>query len=90
MLARASFPRPERLRVPAEKVVQRSVDDVAAWVYSRSDSAPHLFGGRLAEFDGDLRSLLGEASDRGRFSERVPDTEVFIWRKPEAAKRRQR
>jgi hypothetical protein len=90
VLKQAGFVDPERLRVSADKVLERTVDDVVAWTYSRSDSAPHLFGRRLAEFDGDLRSLLNEASDEGRFSERVPDTEVFIWRKSETANPRQR
>lgn len=80
VLARAGFAGPERLRVPADLVLERTVDDVVAFVYSRSDSAPHLFGSRLAEFDGDLRGLLTEASDGGRFAERVPDTEVLLWR----------
>lgn len=79
VLARAGFGGPERLRVRAETVLERTVDDVVAWAYSRSDSAPHLFGQRLAEFDRDLRSLLDEAADDGRFSERVPDTEIFVW-----------
>ncbi|MEH0938652.1 class I SAM-dependent methyltransferase [Micromonospora sp. CPCC 205543] len=85
VLARAGFAGPERLRVPADTVLERTVDDVVAWVYSRSDSAPHLFGPRLAEFDSDLRRLLQEASDGGRFSERVPDTEVFVWRRSATA-----
>ncbi|SCL13571.1 class I SAM-dependent methyltransferase [Micromonospora inyonensis] len=80
VLAQAGFAGPERLRVPVDLALERTVDDVVAFVYSRSDSAPHLFGPGLAEFDGELRSLLTEASDDGRFSERVPDTEVFVWR----------
>ncbi|MGC4804531.1 class I SAM-dependent methyltransferase [Micromonospora sp. DT233] len=88
VLTRAGFLGPERLRVPACRVLERSVDDVVAWVYSRSDSAPHLFGRRLAEFDSRLRRLLGEASDGGRFSEPVPDTEVFVWRTPGEGDRR--
>ena len=31
-------------------------DDLVAWVYSLSGSAPHLFGDRLDEFESDLRS----------------------------------
>jgi len=89
VLAQAGFLGPERLRVPADTVLERTVDDVVAWVYSRSDSAPHLFGPRLAEFDTDLRNLLDEASDGGRFSERVPDTEVFVWRTSGTARRQQ-
>ncbi|CAN5504356.1 class I SAM-dependent methyltransferase [soil metagenome] len=82
VLQRAGFPTPERLRIPANATIERSTDDVVAWVFSHSGSAPHLFGDRLAAFEIDLRQLLNEASPSGRFSERVPDTEVFIWRKP--------
>ncbi|WP_320069381.1 class I SAM-dependent methyltransferase [Micromonospora sp. RTGN7] len=89
LLVQAGFGGPELLRVRADRVLRRTIDDVAAWVYSRSDSAPHLFGQRLAEFDDDLRSLLDEASDEGRFSERAPDTEIFIWRRPATVDRRQ-
>ncbi|WP_343448351.1 class I SAM-dependent methyltransferase [Micromonospora oryzae] len=82
VLAGAGFAGPTRLRVPSGAVVRRSVDDVVAWVHSRSDGAPHLFGSRLGEFDADLRALLSAASSGGWFAERVPDTELRIWRTP--------
>ncbi|QEV16299.1 methyltransferase type 11 [Streptomyces alboniger] len=50
-----------------------------ATMFSMSFSAPHLFGPRRADFEADLRRLLREASAPGRFSERVPSTEVFVW-----------
>jgi SAM-dependent methyltransferase len=80
VLAAAGFDAPRRLRVLAGNVLTRTVDDLVAWTYSMSGSAPHLFGERLASFERDLRSLLTDASDAGRFSEQPPDTEVFIWR----------
>jgi hypothetical protein len=58
----------------------RTIDDLVAWVYSLSSSAPHLFGDRLGAFESDLRRLLHESSPTGVFSEQPPDTEVFIWR----------
>lgn len=42
--------------------------------------APHLFGARRDAFEADLRRLLREASPSGRFSERRPGAEVFVWR----------
>ncbi|WP_066369953.1 class I SAM-dependent methyltransferase [Herbidospora mongoliensis] len=76
VLARAGFADVERHVVPAGEVVARTADDLVAWAFSRSDSAPHLFGDRLADFEQDLRALL-----RGRvFAERLPATEIRIWR----------
>ena len=61
----------------------RDVDDVVAWVYSLSGSVPHLFGDRLEEFEVDLRHLLQDVALSGLFAEQLPDTEVFIWRRPQ-------
>ncbi|MFF3866252.1 class I SAM-dependent methyltransferase [Micromonospora sp. NPDC001898] len=83
VLAAAGFVGPQRLRVPSGAVVRRSVDDVVAWVHSRSDGVPPLFGPRLAEFDDDLRGLLAAAARDGWFAERVPDTELVLWRVPD-------
>ena len=82
VLRNAGFQVPERVQVPAGGVQVRNADDLVAWVYSLSGSAPHLFGDRLDEFEADLRHLLQEASPSGLFAERPPDTEVFIWRTP--------
>ncbi|GIH02483.1 methyltransferase [Rhizocola hellebori] len=82
VLARAGFENFQRHVVPAGQVIERSTDDVVAWVFSRSDSAPHLFGDRLAEFERDLRALLEQTSPGGRFAEYLPATEIMTWRKP--------
>jgi hypothetical protein len=82
VLRNAGFQDPERVHVPAGGVRVRNADDVVAWVYSLSSSAPHLFADRLDEFETDLRHLLDDASPSGLFAEQPPDTEVFIWRKP--------
>ncbi|MFE3253934.1 class I SAM-dependent methyltransferase [Streptomyces sp. NPDC059209] len=82
VLARAGFENFERHVVPAGEVVDRPADSVVAWVFSRSDSAPHLFGDRLPDFERDLRALLREASADGRFAEHLPPTEIMTWRKP--------
>lgn len=80
VLSRAGFAAPQRLRVPAGAVLERTVDDVVATVYSLSFSAPHLFGERRGRFEDDLRGLLHRSADHGIFAERVPDTELFLWR----------
>ena len=82
VLSRAGFEGPEYVRVPAARVHVRTADDVVAWVFSLSDSAPHLFGDRRDEFEADLRRVLRESSPADRFAERLPDTEVFVWRTP--------
>ncbi|MGH4031441.1 class I SAM-dependent methyltransferase [Actinomycetota bacterium Odt1-20B] len=79
--ARAGFAGPERHVVPGGEEWERTADDVVAWVFSLSSSAPHLFGAELSVFESELRSLLGRASPAGRFSERGPGTEAVVWRK---------
>ncbi|MCX5414563.1 class I SAM-dependent methyltransferase [Streptomyces sp. NBC_00059] len=79
VLAGAGFTGPRRLVVPAGHALERTHDDVVAYVFSLSSSAPHLFGARRDAFEEDLRQLLREASPRGLFSERAPGTEVFVW-----------
>lgn len=82
ILRTAGYLEQQRLRIPAGEPLARSPDDLLAWVYSLSGSAPHLFGDAREQFERDLRRLLHEASPSGRFSEQPPDTEVFIWRAP--------
>lgn len=82
VLGRAGFEAYERHVVPAGQIVERTPDDVVAWVFSMSYSAPHLFGDRLPEFERDLRTLLREAAPDGRFGEPVPAAEIRIWRTP--------
>ncbi|MET7325930.1 methyltransferase domain-containing protein [Streptomyces sp. NPDC005549] len=79
VLAGAGFAGPYRHVVPGGQPMVRTEDDVVAGVFSMSFSAPHLFGARLAVFEADLSRLLREASPSGRFSERRPGTEVFVW-----------
>jgi len=82
ILTTAGFEGPTHLRAPAGGALDRSADDVVAWVYSLSSSAPHLFSDRLDDFDAEVRRLLDRASPSGLFSEQPPDTEAFVWRKP--------
>ncbi|MFD8967072.1 class I SAM-dependent methyltransferase [Streptomyces sp. NPDC059568] len=82
VLTRAGFTGPGRYVVSGGQALERTCDDIAAWVFSMSSSAPHLFGERLGEFTADLDRLLCEHSALGRFSERQPSTEIFIWHTP--------
>jgi SAM-dependent methyltransferase len=75
----AGFTGPTRIDVPGS-VVERSTDDVVASVFSLSNAAPHLFGDRARDFEVALRELLTRASTEGRFSERMRDTAVDVWR----------
>ncbi|MFD9903123.1 class I SAM-dependent methyltransferase [Streptomyces sp. NPDC059063] len=79
VLARAGFTGPQRHVVPGGQALERTEDDVVAGVFSMSFSTPHLFGARRDDFEADLRRLLRDASPTGRFSERRPSTEVFVW-----------
>jgi len=80
VLRQAHFDLAHRIVIPAYEPLVRSTDDVVAWVYSLSGSAPHLFGDRLPAFDRDLRQILAVASKSGRFADQPQDTEVHIWR----------
>ncbi|MFJ6215130.1 class I SAM-dependent methyltransferase [Streptomyces sp. NPDC092296] len=84
ILARAGFLGPKRVVVPATRVLVRPVDDVVAEVYSKSFSAPHLFGDRLSDFDARLRALLAEHAVDGHYPTLPPDTAVRIWTNPPA------
>ena len=75
----AGFTGPQRLEVPG-RVVARSAHEIAASVYSLSSSAPHLFGDRLDQFDGELRQLLTDVARDGRFSEQMRSIALDIWR----------
>jgi hypothetical protein len=57
VLATFPFDGPTSIRLPMPPL-HRSVDQVVAYVLSMSNSAPHLFGDRLPEFEADLRRLL--------------------------------
>ncbi|ONI87714.1 SAM-dependent methyltransferase [Saccharothrix sp. ALI-22-I] len=82
VIARAGFENFQRHVVPAGQVVDRTPDDIVAWVFSHSGSAPHLFGDRLADFERDLRAVLRQASPGNRFAEHLPATDIMTWRKP--------
>jgi SAM-dependent methyltransferase len=82
VLDRAGFEAYEEVYVPADGAVIRTEDDIVALAFSRSGSAPHLFGDRLGDFETEFRKLLRNASPSGKFAEQPHDTQLRIWRKP--------
>lgn len=82
VLQEAGFTAPVSVRVTGQELLERTVDDVVAAVFSTSDSAPHLFGDRVGDFERDLRAQLTAASDAGFFSERIPDLALVFYHKP--------
>jgi SAM-dependent methyltransferase len=78
----AGFLPAQAVTVPDQRTIERTVDDVVARVFSSSSTAPHLFGDRRESFEQDMRELLAQASVSGRFSVRLPDNVLRIWRLP--------
>ena len=77
--------RPEvQVRIDDARVLDRTTDDLVAWVFSASSTAPHLFGNQLTRFETDLRAVLHNASPSGRFSVPLSDTTLHI-RRPDTA-----
>ena len=62
----------------------RTIDEIVSAVFSTSAGAPHLFGDRLSEFETELRALLAAAQPSAGYTDCVPETELRIWRRPEA------
>ena len=83
MFQAAGFAPEELVVIPDDRVLERSVDDVVAWVLSTSSTAPHLFGDHLDDFIHDLRRLLLDVSPEGRFSVALSDNRLRI-RRPRA------
>ncbi len=79
ILREAGFRDRDRIEIGGA-IVSRTEDEVVASVFSLSSAAPHLFGDRVAAFERDLRGLLREASPDGRFSERMREVAVDLWR----------
>lgn len=78
----AGFRPAETVTVPDQRALELTSDDIVAKVFSLSATAPHLFGDRQADFEADLREILAQASPAGRFSVRLPDNILRIWRLP--------
>jgi SAM-dependent methyltransferase len=78
----AGFLPAQTVTVPDQRVIERTADDVVAFMFSLSSTAPHLFGHRQQAFEADMREILARASPAGRFSVRLPDNILRVWRLP--------
>jgi SAM-dependent methyltransferase len=76
----AGFAPEQIVVVPDDRILERSADDVVAWVLSTSSTAPHLFGDRLDDFVSELRALLLDVSPNGTFSVALSDNRLRIRR----------
>ena len=75
----AGFTGRVRIEIP-ERLVTRTIDDIASSVYSLSSSTPYLFGDRLPAFDSELRNLLAASAPDGLFSEQMRSIAADVWR----------
>ena len=76
----AGFVPEVRMPVADARILDRTTDDLVAWVFSASSTAPHLFGEELGPFEAHLRALLDEASPSRHFSVPLSDTTLRIRR----------
>jgi len=78
----AGFLPAQIVAVPDQRALEQTADDIVARVFSSSSTAPHLFGHRRDDFEADLRDILARTSPAGRFSVRLPDNILRVWRLP--------
>jgi SAM-dependent methyltransferase len=78
----AGFRPAETVIVPDRRAVEQSADDIVARVFSSSSTAPRLFGDRRDDYEADVRKILAQTSPAGRFSVRLPDNILRVWRLP--------
>jgi SAM-dependent methyltransferase len=78
----AGFLPAQTVIVPDQRALERTADDIVARVFSTSSTAPHLFGDRRGDYERDIRQILAQVSPSGRFSVRLPDNILRIWRLP--------
>jgi hypothetical protein len=79
---RAGFLPAETVTVPDRRAVEQTADELVARVFSSSSTAPHLFGDRRDDYEADVREILARTSPAGRFSVRLPDNILRVWRRP--------
>jgi ubiquinone/menaquinone biosynthesis C-methylase UbiE len=79
---RAGFLPAETVPVPDRRAVEQTADELVARLFSSSSTAPHLFGDRRDHYEADVREILARTSPAGRFSVRLPDNILRVWRLP--------
>jgi hypothetical protein len=80
VFAAAGFAAPEVVAVPDGRLLERTIDELVAERFASSGTAPHLFGERVATFERELREILAAATPSGRFTVRLPDNLLFVYR----------
>ncbi len=73
IMEESPFNRVEEIRVPVHRTW--STNSILGYLYSTSFAAPHLFGGRLDEFEAAVETALAEHSTEDVFPE---DNEFLI------------
>jgi SAM-dependent methyltransferase len=76
-LAAVGFEGPTEIDVPRDELLERTVDDVVASVFSLSYASPASFGDRVDAFEHDLRELLGGRT----FRERPRDITMLLYQR---------
>jgi SAM-dependent methyltransferase len=82
VLVRTRFGVARQLFAPGIPDLLRDSESVVSGYLSLASCAPHLFGDRLGDFTGEVRSLLARHSADGLFWDWPGDTEVVMARKP--------
>lgn len=77
-LVQTRFGGSRTIYAPGRPDLVKDVDRVVADCFSRSYSAPRLFGDRRDEFERDLRALLLQHSPEGLFWDWPGDTELVV------------
>jgi trans-aconitate methyltransferase len=67
IMRESAFNQVEEFRVPVHRVW--STESILGYLYSTSFAAPHLFGGRLGDFEATVTRTLTEFSDDDAFEE---------------------
>jgi SAM-dependent methyltransferase len=81
VLVKTRFGMPTFVFAPGTPDLVRSGESVLSGLLSTSFAAPHLFGERRADFERDVRALLDERSNSGRFWDWPGDTEIVLARR---------
>jgi len=79
ILAAAGLRFAAEINVAPGPLTYRDEDEIVASVFSLSYAAPDHFGGRLADFERDVRALLRRTAPAGRFCEQPRDIRVNVW-----------
>jgi SAM-dependent methyltransferase len=78
----AGYRGPRKVMIRRGEIIERSLDEVVAAVFSLSWAAPHLFGAQREQFEEELRALLSRCAPSGKLYEKARDIELVLWQRP--------